>query len=530
MITRLWEAGPRRRTPTKQTASPPWTDTATQRSKPVLIGPWPPHPAAPTRTWLAALLTAFLANATPDAVCSAEAPPAASPEPGTVRVCPKDDGYRGIWYSNQPQNDQYVYKYSGGLGTYCAKHRPFAVYAAKVQKTFFCYGGRPKDKNELLHMVSYYDHRTGLVPRPSILLNKRTSDAHDNPVIALDERGHIWIFSSSHGTARPSYISVSGKPYSIEAFRRVYVGNFSYPQPHWIPGHGFLFLHTRYKQGRRLFLMASADGISWSRPRMLAHVQLGHYQISGRCGTKVGTAFNFHPSPQGLNWRTNLYYLETDDLGRTWKTASGQPVPTPLTSLDTPALVHDFRSEGLNVYLKDLAFDAAGRPIILFLTSKGWQSGPQNDPRTWRTARWTGHRWEILGSITSDNNYDTGSLYVESGSSWRIIGPTEPGPQPYNTGGEVAMWISTDQGHSWQMAEQLTRNSSLNHTYCRRPVNAHPDFYCFWADGHGRRPSQSRLYFASKEGTVRRLPPEMESDLATPPVLSAEDPRAIVPQ
>ena len=40
----------------------------------------------------------------------------------------KDDGYRGIWYMNQPSGDEYVYKYSGGLGTYCAKHKLFAVY------------------------------------------------------------------------------------------------------------------------------------------------------------------------------------------------------------------------------------------------------------------------------------------------------------------------------------------------------------------------------------------------------------------
>ena len=38
----------------------------------------------------------------------------------------KDTGYRGIWYYNQKTNDEYVYKYSGGLGTYCAKHIPTA--------------------------------------------------------------------------------------------------------------------------------------------------------------------------------------------------------------------------------------------------------------------------------------------------------------------------------------------------------------------------------------------------------------------
>ena len=40
----------------------------------------------------------------------------------------------------------------------------------------------------------------------------------------------------------------------------------------------------------------------------------------------------------------------------------------------------------------------------------------------------------------------------------------------------------------------------------RRPVNAHDDFYAFWADGHGRQPSASSLYFCTKAGDVYRLP------------------------
>ena len=432
---------------------------------------------------------------------------------------PKADGYRGIWYSNQRQNDEYVYKYSGGLGTYCAKHRPFAVYAKEVDKTFFCYGGTDAKNKTLLHMVSYYDHATGTVPRPTILLDKRTDDAHDNPVIAMDDRGHIWIFSSSHGTSRPSYVSVSKKPYAVDAFERVMTTNFSYPQPHYIPGHGFLFLHTKYIGGRANFQMTSPDGIEWTEPKLCVKIEMGHYQISERFGEKVGTCFNFHPKPKGLNWRTNLYYMETSDFGKTWTNVAGEPLALPLTKPDNGALVHDFRSEKRNVYLKDITFDAAGRPVLLVLTSGGWESGPTHGPHTWQTARWTGTKWEIREVAVSDNNYDMGSLYVERDDLWRIIGPTEPGPQRFNTGGEVAMWTSTDQGTTWKKVKQLTRGSRLNHGYCRRPINAHPDFYALWADGHGRKPSASRLYFTNRDGDhVWRLPEKMTGDTAEPEV------------
>jgi hypothetical protein len=429
-----------------------------------------------------------------------------------------DDGYRGIWYFNQPSGDQFVYKYSGGFATYPQQQSPIAIYSRAANKTFFCYGGTVKDRQELLHMVSYYDHATGLVPRPRILINRKTGDAHDNPVMSLDETGRLWIFSNSHGTARPSFIYRGAKPYSIDEFDLVWQGNFSYGHPWRIPGAGFLFLHTRYENGgRSLFWMTSADGVEWEEPHLLARVELGHYQITVQAGARVAAAFNYHPAPTGLNARTNLYYLETSDLGRTWKAVDGRAVEPPLRTPANPALVHDYQAEGLLVYLKTVQFDAAGRPVILYLTSKGYESGPKNDPRTWRTARWTGRSWEIRDFTRSDHNYDFGSLYIEPDGAWRVIAPTDPGPQAWCTGGEMVMWLSRDQGQSWARIKQLTRNSPRNHTYARKPVDAHPDFYALWADGDAKKPSASFLYFTDQRGSrVRRLPAAMKGEFARP--------------
>ena len=41
------------------------------------------------------------------------------------------------WYRNQLSNNDYIYKYSGGMAVYPANHRPFAVYSPEVEKTFF---------------------------------------------------------------------------------------------------------------------------------------------------------------------------------------------------------------------------------------------------------------------------------------------------------------------------------------------------------------------------------------------------------
>ncbi|HPN35181.1 MAG TPA: BNR-4 repeat-containing protein [bacterium] len=442
----------------------------------------------------------------------------------------KDTGYRGIWYMNQPSEDEYVYKYSGGLGTYCANHAPFAVYCDRVHKTFFCYGGAaPDDDRRLWHMVSYYDHRTGVVPRPTVLLDKQTTDAHDNPVISVDGQGHVWIFSTSHGADRPSYIHRSKRPYDIDAFDLISaafvqdgqtsaITNFSYMQPWHVTGKGFISFFTRYRDpaNRTSFFSNSSDGILWSAPQRLAAIEEGHYQISAVGRHIAGAAFNYHPRGKGVNSRTNLYYMETPDWGRTWRAIDGTPLPLPVTGISNPSLVHDYRSDSLLVYLMQVVYDEADRPIILYLTSKGYASGPKNDPRTWMTARWTGAEWMFNPITVSDNNYDLGSLYLEAGGVWRLIAPTEPGPQRFNTGGEMVLWVSRNQGRSWEKERQMTAGSRFNHTFARAVVNAHPDFYAIWSDGHARRPSECRLYFCDREGRVFMLPRRMTGDQEKP--------------
>jgi hypothetical protein len=210
--------------------------------------------------------------------------------------------------------------------------------------------------------------------------------------------------------------------------------------------------------------------------------------------------------------------LETSDRGKTWHSAQGEKMALPITQADSPTLVHDYASEGKNVYVKDIQFNRTGKPVILYVTSKGYESGPSNGPRAWQIARWSGNQWRFSTITQSDNNYDMGSLYLEA-TKWRLIAPTEPGPQSYNPGGEICTWISEDEGETWQRGRQLTRSSPRNHAFVRRPINAHPEFYAFWADGHGRQPSESRLYFSNQQGDVFQLPATMTGKFSQPLLL-----------
>jgi hypothetical protein len=432
---------------------------------------------------------------------------------GEPFVLEKDTGYRGIWYQIKSKDG---IKYSGGLGTYPQQIRPMAVYSAEANKTFFVYGGRPKEKNELLHMVSYFDHVTKTVPRPRILLTKKTADAHDNPAIALDGDGHVWVFSNTHGPEKRSSIHRSAKPYEIDAFETVADKiSLSYGQPWFVDGRGFMLIQNRYADGRAVAFQTSRDGRAWSDPGLLAQFK-GHYQISGvsRDGKRLGVAFNYHP--RGLDTRTNLYYVETSDFGDTWRTANGEALAVPLKDVTNAALVHDYEANGLLVYLKDIQFDAGGRPILVYLTSKHHEPRPGAGPHAWHTAHWTGDGWRIRDVATSDHNYDFGQLYAEA-NTWKLVAPLAPGPAPFMTGGEVEMWQSSDDGATWAKLKSLTHDSPRHHTFVRQPLNPHDDFYAFWADGDPSKASDSSLYFTDKQGSgVWRLPARMTGDVAKP--------------
>lgn len=431
----------------------------------------------------------------------------------------KGDGFRGIWYT-LGQYSTYGDKYSGGLGTYTSSHSPMAIYSPRANKTFFTYGGTPQaDSRQLQIMVSHYDHATGLVARPTLVYYRNwVDDPHDNASLALDEEGHLWVFVSGRNTTRLARFFRGSIPFSTERFIDLGSTEATYPQPYWFEGRGFLHLFTKYSNGRELYWSDSRNGDRWATDKKLAGIG-GHYQVSARHGDRVGSAFNRHPGGN-VDRRTDLYYVQTEDLGASWRTAAGVAVTTPLTAVANPALVRDYASENRLVYVQDLAFDAAGRPAILYLTSNHHQPGPAGEPRVWEIAHWRGTHWVFRQVATSTHNYDVGFLHIDTDGVWRVMGPTGTGPQAWGTGGEIALWQSADAGATWTKVRDLTAGSARNHGYVRRPLNAHPDFYAYWADGNADAMSRSHLYFANRDGTrVFRLPYDMNTAYAAPELL-----------
>lgn len=443
-------------------------------------------------------------------------------------ILPTVDGYRGIWFALGQVNTEYGDKYSGGLGTYTMKHIPMAVYAAEVEKTFFVYGGTPTENQKYLQcMIGCFDHRKGLLQKPRMVMDKGVlgvKDPHDNPTIQIDRDGYLWVFVSGRSNKREGYRYRSVNPYDITAFREISHDTMAYPQVMYHPDRGFFLFYTRYDGVRQLFWRTSPDGVTWSDYSQLASIKegdetkSGHYQISNMHGTKLCTAFNRHINGN-VDTRTNIYYVQSEDWGATWTTASGQAVQVPVTERYSNALLMDSQSQGKNCYIKDLNFDGDGRPVILYLISDNHLTGPAGGVREWFTLHWNGSDWEQTKVTESTHCYDSGSIWIDTdaeGETWTILAPTGDGPQYWGAGGEVEEFVSTDLGKTWTKTRDLTSGSTLNNTYVRRPLHAADGFRAFWADGNPDVFSRSTLYFCTREGKVFRMPYNMTDEWALP--------------
>ena len=430
-------------------------------------------------------------------------------------------GYRPIWFELN-QKYQYGDKYSGALGTYTAKHHPLAIYSEAVDKTFFVYGGTKSPESKyLLCMIGEYDHSSGLISKPLVVCDKMgVDDPHDNPSILIDDQGYIWVFVSGRGRVRMGFKYKSKKPFKIDGFEKITTQEMTYPQPKKMDSSFFNFF-TKYTGVRQLYIEKSKNGIQWSDDELLAAIpeqkneKSGHYQISAQYQEKkIGTFFNRHPNGI-VDLRTDLYYIESSDLGETWNTADQQPISIPVTEKNSPSRVEDYARLKKNIYLKDMVFDSNGRPICLYIRSNGHKPGPVSQPYEWCITKWNGSKWTTHSITTSDHNYDMGSLLFFNEDLY-LVAPTAIGPQKWGVGGELQVWKSDDLGYHWIKERDLTHKSIMNHSYVRKSENFKAPFIFFWANGDAHQFSKSELFFGNLNGEIWKLPYSMEKEYELP--------------
>lgn len=436
------------------------------------------------------------------------------------------DGYAGQWYSPS-RGPTMRMGFGGGLAFFPMGSQPVAVYAPTADKTFFVYAGTPApgdqltDNQPLQVAISYYDHKTGTVPHPVVLLNG-SAGAYGCPALTIDATGRLYVFSAMLGTELPGQIVRSVRPYDISAWEKIGEMAFRSPQAWFVPGQGFMLLHTRLvNEQPSVFFSISPDGLAWSKPVRLATFGVVDACVSGQFRNKVGVGLGSRPGGTPPTGRSGLYYLETSDLGKTWQAYPRLTFALPLKTEDNGAKAYDYGSDW-SLFLRNLVFSPMGYPIILQVVRQSSTVEPVRQSRLWTVTRWVGRGWESAATLSSDSDFDGGDLAADRLALY-LAAATIPGPQPETAGGDMVRWKSLDQGRSWY-PERLTHDSPVNQNWSRHPVNAVAAVDFLWADGNALKPSPSRIYFADRAGNTYVLPTLMKADTAKPELLWAAPP------
>jgi len=429
---------------------------------------------------------------------------------------------RGVWYccghqvNTLPGHD---WVYSGPMATYCAWHRPMAIYAPAARKTFFVYGNADNAPT-----ISFYDHDAGRFADPVVLGGNPDGDAHRNPTLLLEQGGHLVVFYGAHG--HETHVLRSARPFDIAAWQPVADlpdVKTTYPQP-WelLPGEVFVSYRQAPSWTTSSWRMTvSRDGgQSWDPPREL--VNLGESAVYGvTIGATGETPRRVHfvwsrlggGTPEEIAskhlWarRYNIYYACSDDGGVTWRRSDGTPYELPIT-LDTQEEIYHCGTHG--VWLKDIQLDSRGRPYVLFIDSE-----VETFAGLWKVGWLDEGTWHFATLTASDHMYDDGGIALLSDDDIRVYAPSTP-VQPSEDGGEIEEWQSTDGGHTWANTKHITRGSRYSHNNVKIALNHQlgpGDVRMFWSYGDSNAPPETddvRLHCYGEQwgrGTEIEFPP-----------------------
>ncbi len=392
--------------------------------------------------------------------------------------------------------------YGGAHATYCAWTRPMAVYAPSPDRTFFAFGNEDNSPT-----VSYYDHRTQTLGPATVPGPNPDMDAHENPHMLIDEDGFIYIFHGSHCT--PTLVKKSVRPYDISKWEEMatITDSSSYPQPWQLrPGEITVLFRKAATHDAAQSYIKSTDGCaSWAKSVDIITPQRrnGVYGVSmaenGPYPRKVHMAWSL---TRGDWWqRYHVFYAYSDDGGITWKKRDGSTYELPITELSSEMI---FESEvpDRGVWLKDIQLDSRGVPYILFI-----DGNTVTYECIWKVATYCDDGWAIYEVAHSDHMFDHGALVMLADDDFRMYGPTTPS-QPYEDGGEMEEWQSTDGGKTWTNTGHLTSGSQYSHNHPKTVFNhGRGDFRVFWSYGDAKNPPATRdveLYYYGEEQTEPR--------------------------
>jgi hypothetical protein len=319
--------------------------------------------------------------------------------------------------------------------------------------------------------VASYDHDTGVRVVATLKANFQVDD-HASPSLLLRPDGHLLAFWSAH-IGGGMYYRRSTLPEDISAWEpeRTVPTNtpgpwgFTYPNPVQLSAESDrIWLFWRGANFNPAF-STSDDGVSWAPARTLISVpgQRPYVKYASNSVDTVHLAFT-QGHPRDLV--TNIYYAryQAGGLYRADNSLIAPQSALPFTP-EQADMVYDAAAHGgVKAWIHDVAFDAAGRPIVVFATF------PSNSDHRYHYARWDGTRWvdhefaQAGGSMSGDPtepNYSGGVTLDHEDPSVVLLARQRSGVF------EVERWQTSDGGTSWSSRSVTAGSARGNY----RPIS-----------------------------------------------------------
>ena len=365
-------------------------------------------------------------------------------------------------------------KYSTPAGTYSMWNLPQAI--KKNDVTFFVYGG-----NDTNAYVSSFHNDYGTFDMPVMIHSIDGDDAHVNPTLMIDEEGYLNVFYGGHSVYNISF-KRSTYPYNINYWNsqvNITPTVNSYPQAYTLENGNYI-LFSRGVDGQETYVTSSNHGSTWGSSHDIISVDGGVYLMSLQDKDDADTIYFAWTMENTI--RNDVHFAWTNNGGVSLINVSGSSQSVPLTSATT-CKAYDSGTNHIN--LDGFQVDSNKRPIILFHESgcDGSTYEDNNCSQTWRVAHWNGTVWNVVNVSDiyhGDRNYDEGNLVYFNDSDVRAYVPSVA-TIPYEDGGDIQEFKSTNLGLTWVNTKNVTVESGLSHNMIKTVVNGDNNFNLLWS-------------------------------------------------
>lgn len=298
--------------------------------------------------------------------------------------------------------------------------------------------------------VCAYDHRARS-RTTTVLHTALQADDHVNPSLMLRPDGRLAVFYSAHGgdtlyervADRPGDVSRWGPPASVPVNTPGTRG-YTYPNPIELAGERRLYLFWRGGDWQPTYSTRDDGADTWAPARTLISVpgERPYVKYDATGGDRIAVAFtNTHPREDP---DVNVYYAENRD-GALYR-ADGTRIGTLGTPI-SPTEADTVYDGSANAWVWDVAFDQAGRPVIVFADFPATRQHRYLYARFDPGAGWRTHPITVAGGSISldgrEEQYSPGiSLDHEDPSVVYLSREVDGVPQ-------VEIWRTPDGGASW---------------------------------------------------------------------------------